>query len=77
MNIGEYFKILTKLYKHGCVETSKFQEMMIGKDVETALAVLGDVEISMKDGTECVELTEKAREVIDKLMGVKLKNTVS
>ena len=67
MNLDEYFKILAKLYKHGCVEISKFQEMMIGKDVETALAVLGDVEISMKDGTECVELTEKAREVIEEL----------
>jgi len=77
MNIDEYFKILAKLHKDGCVETSKFQEMMIGKDVETTLAVLGDVEITVRDGTECVELTEKARKVIDKLMGEKLKNAVS
>ena len=41
--------------------------MMIGKDVETTLAVLGDVEITVRDGVECVELTEKAREVIEKL----------
>jgi hypothetical protein len=72
MNIDEYFKILTKLYKHGCVEISKFQEMMIGKDVETTLAVLGDVEITVRDGTECVELTEKTREFIERLVGVKL-----
>jgi hypothetical protein len=67
MNIGEYLKILTKLYKDGCVEISKFQEMMIGKDVETTLAILGDVEITVKDGTECVELMEKARKVIEEL----------
>jgi len=67
MNLDEYFKILTKLYKHGCIETSKFQEMMIGKDIETTLAVLGDVEITVRDGTECIELTEKAREVIEEL----------
>jgi len=67
MNIGEYLKILTKLYRNGCVETSEFQALMSGKDVETALAVLGDVEITVKDGTECVELTEKAREVIEEL----------
>ena len=77
MNLDEYLKILTKLYKHGCVETSKFLEMMIGKDIETTLAVLGDVEVTVRDGVECVELTDKAREVIDKLMGVKLKSTVS
>jgi predicted transcriptional regulator with HTH domain len=67
MNLDEYLKILTKLYKHGCVETSKFQEMMIGKDVETTLAVLGDVEVTVKNGTECIELTEKARKVIEEL----------
>jgi hypothetical protein len=67
MNIDEYFKILAKLHKDGCVETSKFQEMMLGKDVETALAVLGDVRVTVRDGTECVELTEKAREVIEEL----------
>ena len=77
MNIDEYFKILAKLHKDGCVETSKFQEMMIGKDVETTLAVLGDVEVTIKDGKECVTLNEKAREVIDKLMWEKLKNAVS
>ena len=67
MNIDEYFKILAKLYKHGCVETSKFQEMMIGKDIETTLAVLGDVEITVRDGTECITLTEKAQKVIEEL----------
>jgi predicted transcriptional regulator with HTH domain len=67
MNIGEYFKILTKLYREKCMETSEFQKMMIGKDVETALAVLGDVEVTIRDGVECVELTEKAREVIEEL----------
>ena len=67
MNISEYLKILTKLYKMGCVETLKFQEMMLGKDIETALAVLGDVEITVRDGIECVKLTEKAREVIEEL----------
>jgi len=77
MNIDEYLKILTKLYRDGCVETSEFQAMMAGKDVETALAVIGDVEVIIRDGVECVELTEKAREVIDKLMGEKLKNAVS
>jgi hypothetical protein len=77
MNIGEYFKILTKLYKDGCVETSEFQALMSGKDVETALAVLGDVEITVRDGKECVELTEKARGIIERLVGVKLKNAVS
>jgi len=41
---------------------------MLGKDIETTLAVLGDVEITVRDGIECVELTEKAREVIEKLM---------
>ena len=71
MNLDEYLKILTKLYKMGCVETSKFQEMMIGKDIEIAHAILGDVEITVKDGKECVELTEKAREVIEELMGGK------
>jgi hypothetical protein len=77
MNLDEYFKVLTKLYREGCIEVSRFQEMMIGKDVETTLAVLGDVEITVRDGTECVELTEKAREVIERLVGVKLKSTVS
>ena len=67
MNISEYLKVLTKLYKDGCVETTKFQALMSGKDIETALAVLGDVEITIKDGVECVKLTEKAREVIEKL----------
>jgi len=77
MNIGEYLKILTKLYREKCMETSEFQALMDGKDIETALAILGDVEITVRDGVECVELNEKAREVIDKLMGEKLKNTVS
>ena len=77
MNIGEYLKILTKLYREKCMETSEFQAMMAGKDIETALAVLGDVRVTIMDGVECVELTEKAREVIDKLMGEKLKNAVS
>jgi hypothetical protein len=67
MNIDEYFKILAKLHKDGCVEISKFQEMMIGKDVETTLAVLGDVEITVRDGTECITLTEKAQKVIEEL----------
>jgi len=67
MNIAEYLKVLTKLYKDGCVETSEFQEMMVNKDVETALAVLGDVEITVRDGNECVALNEKAREVIEEL----------
>ena len=67
MNIDEYIKILTKLYKHGCIETSKFQEMMLGKDIETTLAVLGDVEITVRDGIECIKLTEQAREVIEEL----------
>jgi len=67
MNIGEYLKVLTKLYRDGCVETSEFQEMMIGKDIETTLAILGDVEITVKDGTECVKLTDKSREVIEEL----------
>jgi len=77
MNISEYLKILTKLYKEKCIETSEFQALISGKDIETALAVLGDVEVTIRDGVECVELTEKAREVIDKLMGEKLKNAVS
>jgi hypothetical protein len=77
MNISEYFKILTKLNRDGCVETSEFQALMAGKDVETTLAVLGDVRVTIRDGNECVELTEKAREVINKLMGEKLKNAVS
>jgi len=77
MNITEYLKILTKLYREKCMETSEFQALMAGKEVETALAVIGDVEITVRDGNECVELTEKAREVIDKLMGEKLKNAVS
>jgi predicted transcriptional regulator with HTH domain len=67
MNNDEYFKIITKLYKDGCVEISKFQEMMIGKDVETTLAILGDVEITVRDGVECIELTEKAQKVIEEL----------
>ena len=67
MNLDEYFKILTKLYREGCIEVSRFQEMMIDKDVETTLAVLGDVEITVRDGTECVTLNEKAREVIEEL----------
>ena len=67
MNIGEYLKILTKLYRNGCVETSEFQALMSGKDIETTLAVLGDVEITVRDGIECVELTKKAREVIEEL----------
>ena len=77
MNLDEYFRVLAKLYREGCIEVSKFQEMMIGKDVETALAILGDVEITVRDGVECVELTEKAREVIERLVGVTLKNAVS
>jgi len=71
MNLDEYLKILTKLYREKCMETSEFQEMMLGKDIETSLTVLGDVEITMRDGKECVELTEKAREVIEELMGGK------
>jgi len=67
MNIGEYLKVLTKLYREKCMETSEFQEMMLGKDIETTLAVLGDVEITVRDGTECVELTEKSRELIEEL----------
>jgi predicted transcriptional regulator with HTH domain len=67
MNISEYLKVLTKLYREGCIEVSRFQEMMIGKDIEVTLAVLGDVEVTMRDGVECVELTEKAREVIEEL----------
>jgi len=67
MNISEYLKILTKLYREKCIETSEFQALMDGKDIETALAVIGDVEITVRDGNECVELTEKAREVIEEL----------
>ena len=67
MNLDEYLKILTKLYREKCMETSEFQEMMLGKDIETALAVLGDVEITVRDGNECIELTEKSREVIEEL----------
>ena len=67
MNISEYLKVLTKLYREGCIEVSRFQEMMIGKDIEVTLAVLGDVEVTMRDGVECVELTDKAREVIEEL----------
>ena len=77
MNIGEYLKVLTKLYREKCIETSEFQALISGKDIETALAVLGDVEVTIRDGTECVELTEKAREIIERLVGVKLKNAVS
>ena len=67
MNLDEYFKVLARLYREGCIEVSRFQEMMIGKDVETTLAVLGDVEVTVKNGTECIELTEKARKVIEEL----------
>jgi len=67
MNLDEYLKVLIKLYRDGCVETTKFQALMSGKDVETALAVLGDVEITIKNGVECVKLMEKAREVIEEL----------
>jgi len=77
MNITEYLKILRKLYKEKCIETSEFQALMAGKDIETALAVLGDVEVTVRDEKECVELTEKAREIIERLVGVKLKNAVS
>ena len=77
MNITEYLKILRKLYKEKCIEISEFQALMAGKDIETALAVLGDVEVTVRDEKECVELTEKAREIIERLVGVKLKNAVS